>query len=221
MQKFIYCENKFGKYAVPEVSSYRPAALHVIRGDVWEKNTLDYIGNLNLKNEVIHAGTYFGDFIPFLSLNFKKVWAFEISENNYDAAEETIKLNNINNVHLYRKALGEDNKVVNIETNINNKDLGGTSRVKNYVTNEKVEQVKIDDIVPEDSIIDLIQLDIEGYEINALKGAINTIKSHKPILILEDNNNDTEKEWFKLNIIDFGYRKVSEVDENTVFKYEG
>jgi|TARA_R110000803_G_scaffold22164_2_gene55293 FkbM family methyltransferase len=220
MKKFIYCENKFGLYAVPKVSSHRPAAKHIINGNIWEKNTLEYIDNLNLKNEVIHAGTYFGDFIPFLSTIFKKIWAFEISKNNYEAAEETIRLNNIDNVNLYRKALGDEDKIVNIETNINNQDLGGVSRVKNYKTNETIEQVKIDDIVPENSIIDLIQLDIEGYEINAIKGAMSTIKLHKPILILEDNYNHTEKEWFKINIIDLGYRKVTEVDDNKVFKYK-
>ena len=50
MKKFIYCENKFGLYAVPKVSSHRPAAKHIINGNIWEKNTLEYIDNLNLKN---------------------------------------------------------------------------------------------------------------------------------------------------------------------------
>lgn len=32
---------------------------------------------------------------------------------------------------------------------------------------------------------DFIKLDLEGYEINALKGASRTIKKHKPVIVLE------------------------------------
>ena len=32
--------------------------------------------------------------------------------------------------------------------------------------------------------------------------------------------NALPKEWFKINIIDLGYRKVTEVDDNKVFKYK-
>ena len=32
---------------------------------------------------------------------------------------------------------------------------------------------------------DLIQLDVEGYELNALLGAIETIKKYKPVLCIE------------------------------------
>jgi hypothetical protein len=32
---------------------------------------------------------------------------------------------------------------------------------------------------------DLIQLDIEGYELNALLGAVKTIKKYKPVLCVE------------------------------------
>ena len=32
---------------------------------------------------------------------------------------------------------------------------------------------------------DLIQLDIEGYELKALKGAIETIKKYKPVICVE------------------------------------
>ena len=33
----------------------------------------------------------------------------------------------------------------------------------------------------------LIQLDIEGFELNALQGAEKTIKQHRPIIAIEDN----------------------------------
>jgi hypothetical protein len=38
------------------------------------------------------------------------------------------------------------------------------------------------------SNLTLIQLDIEGFELNALKGAKSTIAKHRPIIAIEDNN---------------------------------
>lgn len=220
MEDFIFGKNKYGEYAVPKTSSYRPASVHILRGSVWEQKTIDYISSLNLNNEIIHAGTYFGDFLPFLSQTFKKVWAFEISDVNHNAALKTLELNNIDNVSLNKFALGDVESFVNIQTNISGKDLGGTSKVINYDSGTSIKQVKLDDIIPKDSKIDIIHLDIEGSEINAIKGAMELIIRNKPILILEDNNNDVQKNWFKQNIIALGYKKVLQVDENKVFKYE-
>ena len=33
--------------------------------------------------------------------------------------------------------------------------------------------------------VGLIMIDTEGYELNVLKGAVNTIKKYKPVLVLE------------------------------------
>ena len=45
--------------------------------------------------------------------------------------------------------------------------------------------VPLDDIIPSDANVYLIKLDVEGYEINALRGAINTIKRCRPLIMVE------------------------------------
>ena len=35
--------------------------------------------------------------------------------------------------------------------------------------------------------IGLIKIDIEGFELKALKGAVKTIRKHKPVIIIEQN----------------------------------
>lgn len=43
----------------------------------------------------------------------------------------------------------------------------------------------LDEIIPADRHIGVIQLDIEGYEADALKGARDTVRRCQPIIVLE------------------------------------
>ncbi|HSY76221.1 MAG TPA: FkbM family methyltransferase, partial [Bacteroidia bacterium] len=55
---------------------------------------------------------------------------------------------------------------------------------------ELVDIVKLDDFVKDKQIpkIDLIKIDTEGFEINVLKGAEETLKKNMPILFIEVDN---------------------------------
>ena len=59
-----------------------------------------------------------------------------------------------------------------------------------------------------------IHLDIEGYELNALKGANKTIKKTLPVILIEDN---------KKNCSDFlkslGYQKIKKLPGLSVWSY--
>ena len=43
----------------------------------------------------------------------------------------------------------------------------------------------LDNIIPEDHKIDFIKIDVEGAELNVLKGGILTIKRNKPVIVFE------------------------------------
>lgn len=48
-------------------------------------------------------------------------------------------------------------------------------------------QISIDDFVKLENLkkVDLIKIDTDGYELNVLKGAVNTLKNHRPIVVFE------------------------------------
>jgi FkbM family methyltransferase len=48
-----------------------------------------------------------------------------------------------------------------------------------------VEIKKLDDLIPDNTKIDLIKIDVEGAELGVLKGATRIIKINKPIIIFE------------------------------------
>ena len=217
--------NKYGGYFNPISSQQRPAVQQILNGKVYEPDTIAFIRDNCYKGDIIHAGTFFGDFLPGISsaLNQKaKVWAFEPNNENFKCAQITCMINQLQNVNLYNAGLGD------IATNLKmlvksdeGESLGGGS----YISNEnhkgksiEIELVKIDDIIPVDRDISILQLDVEGYEKQALIGAMDTIKRNKPIIILEDNNKIIESAWFRENILALGYDKFCKLHENTVFK---
>ncbi|MAA79031.1 MAG: hypothetical protein CL916_07195, partial [Deltaproteobacteria bacterium] len=88
--------NKFGVYCVPNSSLSRPASKKVLQGQVYEPETISFIQDNHQQKDIIHAGTFFGDFLPALSqLCSKKqeIWAFEPNPESYACAQITIKLN--------------------------------------------------------------------------------------------------------------------------------
>lgn len=49
----------------------------------------------------------------------------------------------------------------------------------------QVEVKTLDELIPSDTRIDLIKIDVEGGEFNVLKGALQTLKENKPVVIFE------------------------------------
>lgn len=68
----------------------------------------------------------------------------------------------------------------------------------------------------------LIHLDIEGYEGNALQGAITTIKRSKPIIVIETNGSGDAYGWPQEKIDDFifslGYQIIEDWGHDKVYK---
>jgi hypothetical protein len=57
--------------------------------------------------DIVHAGPYFGEFLPALADVADNVWAFEPKEENYRCAVITQMINQLHNVELHNAALGE------------------------------------------------------------------------------------------------------------------
>jgi FkbM family methyltransferase len=219
--------NKYGGYCVPESARHRPAARAILSGAVYEPQTLTYmIANCG-DRDIVHAGTFFGDFLPALSAALQPgalLWAFEPNHENYCCANITVALNYSENIRLANLGLGARSEQLFVQTrDSNGLPLGGGSRIvganDSCENKDTVQIVSIDDTVPSDRNIGILQLDVEGYEKEALTGALATIRRCMPILILEVWPGSTllTSKWFSENILSLGYEKYANVHGNAVF----
>ncbi|MFP4327763.1 MAG: FkbM family methyltransferase [Paracoccaceae bacterium] len=217
-------QNEYGLYHVPEGLEDRPAARAVLSGHAYEPETLRFMRAHAGTGDVIHAGTFFGDFIPALSKALApdaRLWAFEPNPGNFEAARQTLALNDLRNVELTHAALSNRDATVLFRTrDAQGKSLGGLSHLAEAEGPgvEPVRAVMLDFAVPLDRRISILQLDVEGHEKQALKGAYHIVNRWRPILVLEYLGN---VQWINRTFRGLGYTHLGKVHGNHVYAVEG
>ena len=118
--------NKYGAYCMPVSSQHRTLNQKILKGEVFEPDTIQYMIDNAKDGDIVHAGTFFGDFIPAFSKavsNEAKIWAFEPNPESFRCAQITNMLNGIQNVSLVNAGLGDKESKINLTT----KDKKGVS----------------------------------------------------------------------------------------------
>jgi len=134
------------------------------------------------KRVIIQAGGNAGYYVKKYAELFDYVYTFEPIPLLFYCLNKNV---NTNNVYKFNCCLGDTNECVNMTDASETLGHGG-SHVNLNDEKKIVPTLKIDNLnLP---ICDLIQLDLEGYELNALKGGIETIKRCKPVIVVEDTN---------------------------------
>jgi FkbM family methyltransferase len=133
--------------------------------------------------DIIDGGAYIGDSALILEeLSPRAIYAFEPLKENFVYLLKTIRINNLQNVVPLKMALG------NIKGKISITSFGSASfksEIFKEESKEEAEIIPIDEFVKEKGLdVGLIKLDVEGSELDVVLGATETIKKHKPVLII-------------------------------------
>lgn len=117
---------------------------------------------------------------------------FEPDDFSFSILEENLKINEIQNVILYKDALCDKigESVLNICHTHRGLNTLGTNLQRFPKSDSfefKVRTNTIDNLFI-DTKIDLIKIDTEGSEYDIIKGGIETIKKYKPKILLEYNS---------------------------------
>ena len=163
-----------------------------------------YMEHVKQRKVCIQAGGYCGIFPKLFSQLFETVYTFEPDVDNFYCLTLNCKDANI---IKNQSALGNNHEMVTVHRRVD------SNRGMHVVVPDEgsfVPTYRIDDLVL--AYCDMIILDVEGYEINILRGAIDTIAKFKPVVIVEDTNEEIEELLNK-----YGYTKRSTTHRDTIY----
>lgn len=127
----------------------------------------------------VQAGGNCGVWPRALSAMFKTVYTFEPDHENFTAL--TFNTAELHNVVRLQAALGNKHGMSSLALPDHEANNGGAFYL---VEGGSTPILRIDDLAL--PACDLIYLDIEGYEQNALMGARETISKFRPLIVVED-----------------------------------
>lgn len=175
------------------------------------KRSFTYLKNNNF---AIDVGANVGLWTKDMSEEFTFVWAIEPVEDFRQCLQKNIFNNNVD---IKPFALGAENTVIDMiitEENTGHSHVDIDSLGKGTIPMHRLDDLNIPPL-------DYIKIDCEGYELNVLKGAEQTIKEHKPIIVIEQkfhkdvgHVDDGEAVTF---LRSFGVRQLDKVRNDLIF----
>jgi FkbM family methyltransferase len=99
------------------------------------------------------------------------------------------------NIHLHALALSDKAGKLNFNVVKNAPAYSGIRQRKYAIQNPDVEVIEVnvqrlDDIIPAQQAVRLIKIDVEGWEFEVLKGAEQTIRRCRPVVVVEQKPHD-------------------------------
>lgn len=118
------------------------------------------------------------------------VFAIEPQPRLCNQIKKSLDSNNFKNITIINKALGDKNDTLKLyirDENIGSSSIGDNSNIGmcDVSSTELVSVARLDDIMCKVPRIDVIKIDIEGYEFEALTGARSLLKKFHPAIFLE------------------------------------
>ena len=173
-----------------------------------ERKIIDeYITN-NKSGVMIDIGSNMGYWSIYMS-NFYDIYSFEPDTENYKCLEYNIKSNNIKNVNIFNKAISDSFKKISTFRHTTGLNCGMISVKDDSQSN--IDAITLDSLNIEN--IKVLKIDTEGHGYFVLCGAIETLKSQSPLIIIETNNLENVIYGLSENIVEeklneMGYYKI-------------
>ncbi len=169
--------------------------MKIFRDGIYEKDIVDDIfDELDETKNLIDIGANIGQHSLLMAPYCKNVYSFEPIPAVYNQFKESIALNHYQNIHLFNTAIGDkkESQPFNYVTN----HAGTSSFVKRDDPNPNIITVQIDTLenILKDVKMDVIKLDVEGYESVVILGNKDKILKDKPVIFMEYNPDWIERE---------------------------
>ena len=152
----------------------------------WENNLIKYVEKYLIEDSVIlDIGANIGTWSIPLAIKNRKIYSFEPFDTSYYALCGNIFINNKESLIYPRQCALTDN--IDTKTSMmlpEQVNMGGCKLVESDNTNKNRYTLATLDSFQFERV-DFIKLDVEGHELNVLKGGVNTILKYKPVILFE------------------------------------
>lgn len=160
----------------------------IFKNGIYEKDIVEDLKNsLTPEKTFIDIGSNIGQHSLLLSPYAKKVYAFEPIPDVYEQFKKSIALNKFTNISLLNLAIGSKKESTSFNYVPNH--AGTSSFVERDNLNQQIITVQIDTLqnTLADIKMDVMKIDVEGYEAVVILGNKEKIVKDQPVIFAEVN----------------------------------
>jgi hypothetical protein len=210
-----------GQYWLPPIPPGDSVLHTMINNQIWDRELVDYISTrVNSHSVVLDLGGNFGQMAVLFSrmVPAGQVHVFEADPFVYSAMVRNVEQNRCANVHCYNTAVWHESgkTLFYPQADFVRFESYGSYGIDPTATGgQQVQSITIDSLNL--SQVDLIKIDIQGSDLNAMRGAVQTIAKYQPVIIFEyeslfDQQFATSWDDYVDFIASIGYRIVQVID---------
>jgi len=199
IDNFVLLDSVYGKFIVARTCLFQAEALvKTGRTHIEDelRNIFAIIETLPTDAIIVDGGTNAGFFtipVAYMTRHFNtRIIAFEPQRQLFQAVGGSLALNGYRNVFLHNVGLGAEPGIAELPAiDYSVTQDFGTVSLSNETTVDEDGWMndRVVDITSIDAMdlprLDFFKLDVEGYEVPALTGALKTIKKHRPWIWVE------------------------------------
>ena len=199
---FILSGMNKGKRIFTNLHDYPSAILGTTESDL----LLWFSNNISKNENWLDIGANYGYTVIGINNNIGAngtIYAFEPVKSTFDALNETISKNSMNNVKSYCLGLSNDNQL----TKKNFNQTRGMLTSESLSSDLEVSLISFDSLFEGKKIkkIHGIKIDVDGPELDVLLGLKKLILKDKPVIIIEVHDQSFDK--VKNLLLKYGYKK--------------
>jgi FkbM family methyltransferase len=186
----------------------------------WATRELDHLETVMAlvpgRTACVQAGANLGVFPRRLAQSFATVYCFEPAADLFD---KMLRNAPAENIVRFQAALGDTRGLVGTSRVRRDGKPNNHEGITHVVPGGTIPTLMVDDLgLP---VCDLIYLDIEGVELHALRGAVETLTRCRPVVAVEINKNLKYVDVTEADIYAFfdthGYKHLMSVGSDHVF----
>lgn len=174
----------------------------------------------NRRRCAIQAGGAMGVWPYEISNHFQKVFTFEPNVDNFECLVRNIA--DKSNIIATNAGLSDTRGFCT--TKLHDSEINNAGAYYTLPASKGVPQLILDEIITES--VDFIQLDVEGRELQVLRGAKNVIKDSYPVIMVEEKPLPQDVEIGHIvgeteaYLLSLGYKVVHRVHRDIIFKHK-